>query len=75
MVEMSEPANILNNATPRSLIILDEIGRGTGICGGLSLAAVSFLPNDFPIFARLDALHGVHHHLDVAPDLRPACCG
>jgi DNA mismatch repair protein MutS len=60
MVEMTETANILNNATPRSLIVLDEIGRGTSTFDGLSLAwsIVEFLHNQ----AGAKTLFATHYH-------------
>jgi len=66
MVEMVETANILHNATPRSLIILDEIGRGTSTYDGLSIArAVAEYIHNSP---RLGAktLFATHYHEMVA---------
>ena len=60
MVEMNETANILNNATDRSLVILDEIGRGTSTFDGLSIAwsVAEFLHDK--IKAR--TLFATHYH-------------
>jgi len=60
MVEMTETANILNNATLRSLIVLDEIGRGTSTFDGLSLAwsIVEFLHNQ----VGAKTLFATHYH-------------
>ena len=62
MVEMQETANILNNATPRSLIILDEIGRGTSTFDGISIAwAVAEYLHNQP-HAKAKTLFATHYH-------------
>jgi DNA mismatch repair protein MutS len=62
MVEMNELANILNNATHKSLIILDEIGRGTSTYDGLSIAwsVVEYLSQNSGINAK--TLFATHYH-------------
>jgi DNA mismatch repair protein MutS len=62
MVEMQETANILNNATQRSLIVLDEIGRGTSTFDGISIAwaVAEYLHGHRDVKAR--TLFATHYH-------------
>jgi DNA mismatch repair protein MutS len=73
MVEMNETANIINNATERSLVILDEIGRGTSTFDGLSIAwsVAEFLYDK--IKAR--SLFATHYHelIKLAEDRKGVC--
>ncbi len=62
MVEMTETANILNTATPRSLVLLDEVGRGTSTFDGLSLAwAIAEYLHDNPAHSA-KTLFATHYH-------------
>jgi len=62
MVEMEETANILNNATPRSLIVMDEIGRGTSTYDGVSIAwAVAEYLHDWQS-QGVKTLFATHYH-------------
>jgi DNA mismatch repair protein MutS len=62
MVEMTETANILNHATPRSLIVLDEIGRGTSTFDGVSIAwsVAEYLHDRAEVAAK--TLFATHYH-------------
>ena len=62
MVEMIEAANILHHATPRSLLILDEIGRGTSTYDGLSIAwgMIEYIHNHPQLRAK--TLFATHYH-------------
>ena len=75
MVEMTETANILHNATPRSLVILDEIGRGTSTYDGLSIAwaVTEFIHNNHSMGAK--TLFATHYHelvkqADILPKVK-----
>ena len=62
MVEMNETASILNNMSNRSLILLDEIGRGTSTYDGISIAwAISEYMHEHPLF-RAKVLFATHYH-------------
>lgn len=61
MVEMNETASILNNISPRSLVLLDEIGRGTSTYDGISIAwAISEYLHEHP--AQAKTLFATHYH-------------
>lgn len=72
MVEMVEVANILNHATDRSLLVLDEVGRGTSTYDGLSIAwaVIEYIHNNPELRAKtLFATH--YHELTQLSDLLP----
>lgn len=70
MVEMTEAANILNNATAKSLVLMDEIGRGTSTFDGLSLAWAC--AEELATSSRAFTLFATHYfELTVLPETHP----
>jgi DNA mismatch repair protein MutS len=62
MVEMNETASILNNVSSRSLVLLDEIGRGTSTYDGISIAwAITEYLHDHPV-SRAKVMFATHYH-------------
>lgn len=62
MVEMNETSNILNNLSERSLILLDEIGRGTSTYDGVSIAwAIAEYLHEYPLY-KAKTLFATHYH-------------
>lgn len=62
MVEMNETASILNNVSNRSLVLLDEIGRGTSTYDGISIAwAITEFLHDHPV-SRAKVMFATHYH-------------
>ncbi len=77
MVEMTETAAILHAATPRSLVILDEIGRGTSTYDGLAIAQATLEYLHHHPTCRPKTLFATHYHeltalTDVLPRIRNA---
>jgi DNA mismatch repair protein MutS len=72
LVEMQEAANIINNATSKSLILLDEIGRGTSTFDGISIAwSITEYLHENPAIAAKTLFATHYHELNEMADLFP----